>query len=107
MTVRKTMLGRVVFAIVAISTAALWGQAQRKADWLADGADPQRTAWQRNETRLTKDTVKNIKLFWRVKLDNEPRQMHSLFPPLIAGNVATPSGTKEIAVVAGVSDNLF
>ena len=28
-----------------------------KADWLTDGGDPQRTAWQRHETILTKTTV--------------------------------------------------
>jgi outer membrane protein assembly factor BamB len=33
--------------------------------------------------------------------------MHALFPPLIAGSVTTPTGAKEIAVVAGVSDNVF
>ena len=82
-------------------------QAQKKADWLTDGGDPQRTAWQRNETILNKDNVKDMKLLWKVKLDNQPRQMHSLFPPLIAGNVATADGTKEIAIVAGVSDNIF
>ena len=49
-----------------------------------------------------------MKLLWQIKLDNEPRQMHSLFPPLIVGNVAMPDGAmREIAVVAGVSDNLF
>jgi hypothetical protein len=78
-----------------------------KADWLADGGDPQRTAWQRNETILTKDTVKTMKLLWKIKLDNQPRQMHNLFPPLIAGSVSTPAGEKEIAVVAGVSDNIY
>ena len=48
-----------------------------------------------------------MKLLWTMKLDNEPRQMHSLFPPLIVGRVGTSSGPKEIAIVAGVSDNIF
>src|SRR5262245_18057054 len=88
--------------------AAIHAQTQRKADWLTDGADVQRTAWQKNETILSPATAKDMKLLWTVKLDNEPRQMHSLFPPLIVGNVAMPGGeTREIAVVAGVSDNLY
>jgi outer membrane protein assembly factor BamB len=33
--------------------------------------------------------------------------MHNLFPPLIAGRVSTPRGDKEVAVVAGVSDNIY
>ena len=88
--------------------AVLHGQTPRKADWLTDGADIQRTAWQKNETIISPATAKDMKLLWSIKLDNEPRQMHSLFPALIVGNVAMPDGaTREIAVVAGVSDNLF
>src|SRR5262252_567610 len=95
-------------AYLAIAVAIAIPRAQtQKADWLTDGGDPQRTAWQRNETLLTKDTVKGMKLLWKIKLDNQTRQMHNLFPPLIAGSVRTRDGEKEIAVVAGVSDNLY
>ena len=94
-------------ALVLFATSP-HGQTQRKSDWLTDGADVQRTAWQKNETILSPATAKDIKLLWSIKLDNEPRQMHSLFPPLIVGNVTMPDGAmREIAVVAGVSDNLF
>ena len=76
-------------AIVAYGAAATWiaapGAQTQKTDWLTDGGDPQRTAWQRNETILTKDNVKDMRLLWKIKLDNQPRQMHNLFPPLIAG----------------------
>jgi outer membrane protein assembly factor BamB len=98
-------------AVAVLTAMAAWiagvqGQAQ-KVDWLTDGGDPQRTAWQRNETLLTKANVKDMKLLWKIQLDNQPRQMHNLFPPLIAGSVSTPRGDKEIAVVAGVSDNIY
>src|SRR5262249_1874657 len=84
------------------------GIAQKKADWLTDGGDPQRTAWQKNETILSPSTVKDMKLLWKIKLDNQAREMHSLFPPLIVGSVAMPDGSnREIAVVSGISDNLF
>lgn len=77
------------------------------ADWLTDGKDPQRTNWQRDEKILTVSNAKNIKLLWKLKLDNEPRQMHSLFPPLIAEGVTTSSGSKQIAIETGVSDNIY
>src|SRR5262249_56368594 len=84
------------------------GIAQKKADWLTDGGDPQRTAWQKNETILSPATVKDMKLLWKIKLDNQPRQMHALFPALIAGSVAMPDGSpREIAVVAGASAHLL
>jgi outer membrane protein assembly factor BamB len=97
----------------ALCAAAAWtaavpgAQQRKKADWLTDGGDPQRTSWQRNETILTKDNVKGMTLLWKLQTDNQPRQMHNLFPPLIAGNASTPSGDKEIAIVAGVSDNVY
>src|SRR5258706_10929077 len=103
---------RVLAGLGSLGAAAFWiiapaAQAPTKADWLTDGGDPQRTAWQRNETILNKDNVKDMKLLWKIKLDNQPRQMHSLFPPLIAGSVATAAGPKEIAIVAGVVDNIY
>jgi outer membrane protein assembly factor BamB len=78
-----------------------------KANWLTDGGDNQRTAWQKNETRITTESVKNMKLLWKVQLDNQPRQMHNLFPPLLVSDVTTAQGPKDIAVVAGVSDNVY
>ena len=61
-----------------------WG-----GDWLTDGGNPQRTGWQRDEKILNLENVKNMKLLWKLHLDNEPRQMHSLFPPLIVERVKT------------------
>ena len=77
------------------------------ADWPTDGGNPQRTAWQQDETIINKGNVSNLKLLWSLKLDNAPREMHSLFPPVIASQVKTGSGVQQIAVEAGSSDNLF
>jgi outer membrane protein assembly factor BamB len=84
-------------------------QAQRRgrAHWLMDGGDPQRTSWQRNETLISPSTVGNMKLMWKLKLDNQPRQMHNLFAPLIIGDLQTSNGPREVAIVAGVSDNVY
>ena len=91
--------------LIAIATlGCLTGFA---ADWLADDGDPQRTSWQKDEKILSPASVKNMKLLWKVKLDNKPREMHSLLPPLIVGKAATSAGPKEIAIVAGSSDNLY
>src|ERR1700732_3319198 len=76
------------------------------ADWLTDGGNPQRTAWQKDEKILNVRNVKNMKLLWRLHLDNKPRVMTSLFPPLIVGRVNTPAGVRQIAIEAGSSDNI-
>ncbi len=85
----------------------LGGVLCRGADWLTDAGNPQRTNWQKDEKILTTADAKDIKLLWKLKLDNEPREMHSLFPPLIIGRVETPAGPKQIAIEAGVSDNIY
>ena len=106
------MSRRVVAAVAAMCAAALWpvapdAQAPAKASWLTDGGDPQRTSWQQHETILSPATVKDMKLLWTVQTDNKPRQMHNLFPPLIVPDVQTGQGPREIAVVAGISDNIY
>src|SRR5713226_6655075 len=89
-------------AIVLLGGAAAWS-----ADWLTDGGNPQRTAWQKDEKILTTANVKDMKLLWKIKLDNQPRQMHSLLPTLIIGRVNTRSGPQQIAIATGVSDNIY
>ena len=93
---------RLLVIAAAFGLLSLWG-----ADWLTDGGNVQRTAWQKDEKILTLQNVKDMKLLWKLQLDNEPRQMHSLFPPLIMEKVNTPSGVKQIAIEAGVSDNIY
>jgi outer membrane protein assembly factor BamB len=87
--------------------AALCCTIGRGADWPTDGGNPQRTGWQKDEHILTKDNVKNLKILWKLKFDNKPREMHSLFPPLIVDKVKTSTGIKQIAIEAGISDNIY
>ena len=77
------------------------------ADWPTDGAIRMRTNLQQDEHILTKDNVKGLQILWKLKLDNQPREMHSLFPPLIVDKLRTPAGEKQIAIEAGISDNLY
>ena len=77
------------------------------AEWPTDGGTPKRNGWQKDEKILTPANVKDMKLMWKVKLDNEPREMHSLFPPLIVEGIATPAGTKQVVIEAGSSDNIY
>ena len=100
---------KIILAIAIVCAAAqvgIVGQSEM-ADWLTDGGDPQRTAWQKNERILNVSNVKGMKLLWKYKTDNEPREMHALFPPLIVGRVNTSAGPKQVAVVAGISDNIY
>ena len=77
------------------------------SDYLTEGVDPGRTGWMKDEKVFTPENVKDMRLLWKVKLDSQPRQMHNLFPPLIAERVTTARGPREMAIVAGISDDLF
>ena len=77
------------------------------ADYLVEGGDPGRTGWLKDEKVISKANAGQIKLLWKTQLPSTPRQMHNLFSPLVAQAVRTASGNKEIAVVVGVSDDLW
>jgi hypothetical protein len=51
--------------------------ALRGAEWVTHSGDNQRTGWQKNETAISKDSVKNLKLLWKITLDTKQR---SVFP---------------------------
>ena len=91
-----------IIGIVIFGSALGWA-----ADYLADGPDAGRTGWVKGEKVFNTTNVKTMKLLWKIKLDSAPREMHNLFPPVVVEKVTTPSGTREIAVVSGISDNLF
>src|SRR3954467_8968661 len=105
---RKSLIAIVLAACCGLPwTVGAQRQNAGPADWLTDGGDVQRSGWQRHESTLTKDNVKNLKIVWKLQLDNQPREMHSLLPPLIVGRIDTPGGPKKLAVVAGSSDNIY
>jgi outer membrane protein assembly factor BamB len=90
--------------LLALSTFVALAPA---ADWPTDGGDIRRNNWQKDETILTKANIKGLQLLWKTKLDNQPRQMHSLLEPLVLGQVNTKSGPRQLVIEAGVSDNVY
>src|SRR6476660_7629155 len=96
-----------IFLIAAPSLVLLSCIFASGADWLTASGDVMRTNWQKDETTINTSNAKDIQLLWKIKLDNQPRQMHSLHPPLVIGSVTTSSGPKQIVIQAGVSDNLY
>ncbi len=93
--------------VLAALTCAGTLSAQRLVDWPTYGGDAQRTGWQKTETKISRDNLKGFQLLWKLKFDNQPKALHSLLGPLILGNVITNRGFKEMAIVAGSSDNIY
>ena len=88
---------------MAAGCALSWG-----ADWLTDGGNVQRTAWQKDEKILSTANVKDMKLLWKIKLDNEAAADARAVPAADRRAASTlPAGPKQIVIEAGVSDNIF
>jgi outer membrane protein assembly factor BamB len=96
-----------VAAIVLGCACAANAQLGRTTDWWTYGGDAQRTGWEKNEQRFTKEEVKSFQLLWKRKLDNRQTGLHTLLAPVILGNLIGYRGFKELAFVAGSSDNLW
>jgi outer membrane protein assembly factor BamB len=77
------------------------------AEWTTFGGDPQRSNWAKEETELTRDSIHGLKLEWKLKLDNESKELTSLTAPLVHSQVITPHGFKEVVLIAGASDTVF
>lgn len=95
--------------LILLLSITCWaaGPPAGQASWLTQGGNQERDAWQMNEHTLNLGNVGQMQLLWKTKLVSAPREMHNLFPPLIVPGVVTPDGTKQIAVVAGVSDGIY
>lgn len=96
------MKKRALAGVIAFGCAAGWA-----ANYVADGGDIGRTGWIKDEKVFNKTNVKGTKLLWKVKLDSTPRQMHNLMVPMVVENVQTASGPKEVALLTGISDDLW
>jgi outer membrane protein assembly factor BamB len=86
---------------------AALGQSTGSAEWPTGSFNQQRDGWQRNETKLTTDNAKDIRLLWKLKTDNKPMGMQSFREPLIVSGVNTTSGVKALAILAGSSNDVY
>lgn len=91
-----------LLALVVFSSASLLIAEQ----WLVFGGDPQHDGWARGEQILNKSNVKSMKLLWKVHINSERRELNGLTAPVVAENVLTAQGHKDIVVVGGASDTL-
>jgi outer membrane protein assembly factor BamB len=100
----------VVLACLGCAAAELHvalGQSMGAAEWPTGSFNQQRDGWQRNETRITTDNAKDIRLLWKLKTDNKPMGMQSFREPLMLSGVETAGGVKTLAILAGSSNDVY
>ena len=94
---------RLILTIVVAAAAA----SLSATNYLTEGVDHGRTGWLKDEKIFNTTNVRGMKLLWKTKVTSTPRQMHNAFAPLVVQGVTTLRGAREIALFAGISDELF
>jgi outer membrane protein assembly factor BamB len=100
MTIHTRCIAPLLMGVISFLLPLQGGQ------WPMFGGNPQRDGWARDETILTRDNVKSMKLVWKVHVNSQLKEMNSLTAPVVAENVLTAEGHKDIVVVAGASDTV-
>ena len=58
-------------------------QGRGGTDWMTSNADAQRSAWLRADPKISPETMQKpgFNFLWKLKLNNQPKQLNSLTPP--------------------------
>jgi outer membrane protein assembly factor BamB len=78
-------------------------------EWLTWGYDQERTGWNRAETTLSPKNVKGLKQLWSTQLSVPADRyvLSTMTAPIVAAQVATASGAKDLVFILGANDTLF
>ena len=79
----KRHIASAVISICIYMNAAI---AQRGGlEWTTSGADAQRSSWIRNDPKISRDSMQKpgFKFLFKMKLDNEAKQLNSLTQPVL------------------------
>lgn len=97
-------MAAICFGCSLIAAGLVYAQGRGGGSWSTAGGDAQLTGFQHTEPRLTRDTVKNMKFLWKIKLGSQPVTEAS--EPLFAGHTITNAGFKDMVVVLGPGNTL-
>src|SRR5580692_10620946 len=72
-------------------------------DWLAEGADAQRSGWVKNDPHISVESVQGgvMQALWKIKLNGVPT------PPVVASRLITYKGFKDLLYVGTSGDNVY
>jgi hypothetical protein len=106
---KSTMKAVVILGCALVTAVLVEAQGRGSGEWSTAGGDAQRSAWVRTDARLTKDAVQKgeLKFLWKLKLDNETRQLNSLTTPIIMDRLISHRGFKSLAFVGASSERFY
>jgi hypothetical protein len=106
--VATRLVGTVVIA-AACGAVLAHAQGRGGGEWTTSQGDAQRSSWVRTDVRLTKDAVQKgeLKFLWKMKLDNETRQLNSLTTPVLMDRLISHRGFKALAFIGASSERMY
>ncbi len=99
-------MGRINGILVGAGFCLAAGLA-RGGDWPTFGHDPQRTGWARTERTLSPDNVSKLELKWKTQVENQASLLDALTAPIVAVDVSTRLGLRDVVYVAGKEGGVF
>ena len=87
-------------------TAPLYPQ-RNAIDWPFAANDAQRTGWEKSDSSITKENIKDFQLIMKMNLDPKVKGARSLAPPVVLGRLISYRGFKELAFVESGSDSMW
>jgi len=93
---------------VSVFMCAAFALAQsRGGNWPTFGGDAQRSGWEGADARISKDTVKDLQLLFKIKLEMQSKGTRPLMPPVIMGRLISYRGFRELAFVGSNADIVY
>ena len=104
----KKLIGAVVMAS-ACGAAIVEAQGRGGGEWTTSQGDAQRSSWVRTDVRLTRDAVQKgeLKFLWKMKLDNDTRQLNSLTTPVLMDRLISHRGFKALAFIGASGERVY
>jgi len=107
----KKLIGAVVIAAAcgaAIVAPLVNAQGRGGGEWTTSQGDAQRSSWVRTDVRLTRDAVQKgeLKFLWKMKLDNDTRQLNSLTTPVLMDRLISHRGFKALAFIGASGERV-
>jgi outer membrane protein assembly factor BamB len=96
-----------ILSVVVCLCAALALAQSRGGNWPTSGGDAQRSGWEGADARISKDTVKDLQLLFRIKLESQAKGSRPLLPPVIMGRLISYRGFRELAFVGSNADIVY
>ena len=99
---------RILILCALVSGFAALAIAQsRGGNWPTFGGDASRSGWESADARISKDTVKDLQLLFKLKLETQAKGLRPLMPPLIMGRLISYRGFRELAFVGSNADIIY